>query len=112
MATNRQKSKMTIDKLAQMTQEEFLSVRNDMKKGFSDVRDDLKLFATKDDLKLFATKDDLRETEAKILQGVDKMVTRFDAAEKDHAAQDVLFQRMADELHDHDQRLKRIEAKV
>lgn len=121
------KPKMTIDKIARMTQEEFSVLRKDVvTKGYLDeklkgfaTKDDLKVFATKDDLRAFATKDDLKDLKedirgdvAKVLQGVDRIVTKFDVAEKDHAAQAALFQRMGDGLHDHNQRLKKLEARA
>ena len=105
---------MTLDKLAVMTQTEFISVRKDMDRGFSGIReglknfatkDDLKRFATKDDLKNFATKDDLQHATVEVLQAVDKIVTKFDKAEKDHAADKLLHDR-------HEKRLEKLEAKV
>ena len=57
-------------------------------------------------------REEIRGETAKILQGVDKIITRFDKAEKDHAAHAVLHGRITDELHGHDQRIKKLEAKV
>src|SRR3989338_3796330 len=57
-------------------------------------------------------RDEIRENAAKILQGVDKIVTRFDTAEKDHAAHTMLHKRIGDDLHHHDQRIKKLEARV
>lgn len=119
---------MTLDKLATMTQREFLAVRKDMA-----TKDDLKNFATKDDLKNFATKDDLRSLRndvvehfatkedlkglkhelkqdiqagtVEVLRAVDKIMVRFDKAEKDHAADKLLHDR-------HEKRLERIEARL
>ena len=60
------------------------------------------------------TKDEMREEmrgqTAQVLQAVDAIVTCFDAAEKEHAAHTILYQRMADELHGHGQRIKKLEA--
>lgn len=56
--------KMTIDKLAQVTQAEFRLVRGE----FKAVREEM------------AT--NLKSTEVKILQAVDKIAVRFDKAEK------------------------------
>ena len=78
---------MTIDKFAQMTQDEFFAVRSEMKKGFSDIRkemainfatkDDLKRFATKDDLKQYATKDDLKKSTMAVLEAMDDKLERY-----------------------------------
>ena len=105
MIKDAKKSKIKLDKLAQMTQKEFLI----LDKKIDGVRENM---ATKDDLKHFATKDDLQGTEVRILQAVDEVVTKFDAAEKEHAAHTSLHRRITDELHGHDQRIKKLEAKV
>lgn len=123
MTKDVRKSKMTPDKLVRITQDEFLGVRRDMNKGFSKIHEDLKHFATKDDLKHFATKDDLNDLEDKlvikiqkgtadVLQAVDKIVTRFDRAEKEEVAHTYLHKHITDELHGHDQRIKKLETKV
>ncbi|OGZ98328.1 MAG: hypothetical protein A3G49_01575 [Candidatus Sungbacteria bacterium RIFCSPLOWO2_12_FULL_41_11] len=110
MIINAKKSKMTLDKLARMTANEFSVVKKDMNDGFATIRqematkDDLKHFATKDDLKLFATKvdlndlrvelkDDIQKGTVEVLRAVDKIVTKFDKAEKDHAADKLLHDR-------------------
>ncbi|KKS37327.1 MAG: hypothetical protein A3G49_01570 [Candidatus Sungbacteria bacterium RIFCSPLOWO2_12_FULL_41_11] len=86
MIINAKKSKMTLDKLVSMTQREFSAVRKEMA-----TKDDLKHFATKDDL--YDLKEEIRGDTAKILQGVDKIVTHFDKVEKDHAADKLLHDR-------------------
>lgn len=55
--------------------------------------------------------EDARMGTVKILQVVDKFITRFDAEEKDRAAHTILHQRISDTMHDHDIRFKKIEAK-
>jgi len=90
------KAKVTLDKLARMTANEFFAVRKNMA-----TKDDLKElsrnmvenFTTKEDLKNFATKDNVKESEVKILQAVDGIGTKFDKAEKDHAADKLLHDR-------------------
>src|SRR3989344_9013598 len=105
------KKKMTIDDLARMI-ERKVAKKDDLKlfatkddlKNFA-TKDDLKRFATKDDLKNFATKDDLQHATVEVLQAVDKIVTKFDKAEKDHAADKLLHDR-------HEKLLEKLEAKV
>lgn len=101
-----------------MTQDEFHAIRKEMAtkedlKCFA-TKDDLKQFATKDDLKYFATKDDLRQFATKddftsfkveILQAFDKVLIRFDTAEKDNMADKLLHDR-------HEKRITRIETKL
>ena len=89
MAKSAKLSKMTVDKLASITQGEFKAVREEM-----------------------ATKDDLKTTEIKILQAVDKIATKFDKTEKEKAAHTVLHKRITDDLHHHNQRIKKLEAKI
>ena len=90
------KSNMTLDKLARITQHQFLIVRENM--------------ATKDDL--INLKEEIRGDTVEILQKVDKIVTHFDTKEKDRAAHDALHKRITDELYHHDGLLKKIEAKI
>lgn len=112
MTKNVTKSKITLDKLAQMTHNEFLVTdrKIDEIRGKMATKDDLKHFATKDDLK--DLKEDIRSDTAEILQKVDKIVKKFDAAEKDHAAHTVLHKRITDELHGHDQRIKKLKIRA
>lgn len=49
--------------------------------------------------------EEVRKETAKVLQGVDKIVTRFDKAEKDHAADKLLHDR-------HEKRLEKLEVKI
>ena len=57
-------------------------------------------------------REEIREHTVEILQGVDKILTRFDAAEKDHAAHSVLHGRITDDLHGHEARIKKLEVRV
>ena len=121
------KSRITLDKLAQVTQREFLHLNNkieDIQENMATKEDlklfatkeDLKSFATKEDLKLFATKedlsdlrdelkDDIRKGTVDVLRAVDVIVTKFDKVEKDHAADKLLHDR-------HEKRLERVESKL
>lgn len=74
-----------------MTQDEFRAIRKEM--------------ATKEDLKHFATKDDLTSFKVEILQAFDKVLIRFDTAEKDNMADKLLHDR-------HERRITRIETKL
>lgn len=85
-----QKKKMTMDKLARMTQDEFLAVRSEMNEGFLAIRREM---ASKDDLKQFATKDDLQKSTITVLQAIDSVIMRFDKVEKDSAADKLLHDR-------------------
>jgi len=67
--------KMTIDKLAQVTQAEFRLVRGEFKAVRGEMADEFK--AVREEM---AT--NLKSTEVKILQAVDKIAVRFDKAEK------------------------------
>ncbi len=64
------------------------------------------------DLRLGEFQEEVRGETVKILQGVDKIITRFDVAEKDRAAHSMLHTHITDELHGHDQRIKKLEAKL
>lgn len=100
---------MTLDKLAEMSQREFLHLNGKIE----DIQEKM---ATKEDLKLFATKEDLGDLRDElkgdiqkgtvdILRAVDVIVTKFDKAEKDHAADKLLHDR-------HEKRLERVELKL
>ena len=67
----------------------------------------LEYFVTKDylDERLDDVKETVREETARVLQSVDKIVTKFDKAEKDHAADKLLHDR-------HERRLEKLEAKI
>lgn len=53
--------------------------------------------------------EEYREQTAKVLQAVDKVVTRFDAAEKDRAAHSSLHKRITDDILDHGKRIRTLE---
>ena len=57
-------------------------------------------------------REDMREQTATILQAVDKVLTRFDKAEKNDAAHTMLHKRITDDLHGHDLRIKKLEVVV
>lgn len=77
---------------------EMTGMKAELRSDMADLRTDLR--------------GEIRENTAKILQGVDRIVTRFDAAEKDRAAHAMLHKRIGDDLHHHDQRIKKLEARV
>ena len=111
-----------VDKLADMTQSEFLAMRNefatkdDLKrfatkddlKRFA-TKDDLKRFATKDDLKQYATKDDLQKSTIMVLQAIDGVVAKFDKMDQDSAADKLLHDRHETALENHEVRIKVLE---
>ena len=91
------KSKMTLDKLAQMTQREFLHLNGEI----AEIRENM---ATKEDLKLFATKEDLRQFKGdiidevrkenvKVLQSNDRVVTKLDILLKEEVVRTDQYKR-------------------
>ena len=104
------KRKMTIDKLAKMTQDEFSAIRREMATSFA-TKDDLKRFATKDDLAdgLQSLREEIRGDFVKVLNGVDAIVARFDKAEMDSAADKLLHDRHETALENHEMRIKTLE---
>ncbi len=64
------------------------------------------------DMHLDGLKEEMRGETAKILQAVDGVMTRFDGAEKEEAAHTLLHRRIADTVHEHDQRIGRLEVVV
>ena len=85
----------TKDELKDFVEVRLGETKNELK-DFVEVR----LGETKDELK-----EEFRSATAQILQGVDKIVVRFDTMEKDHAADKLIHDR-------HEQRLERIETKI
>ena len=92
---------MTIDKLAEMTQDEFSAIRREM----------ATTFATKDDLAdgLQSLREEIRGDLVKVLHGVDVIVARFDKAEMDSAADKLLHDRHETALENHEIRIKTLE---
>lgn len=85
---------MSAEKLEGLKQKHLVT------EGYLDVR----LQEAEEEIKT-EIKDEIRGETAKILQGVDKIITRFDIAEKDHAADKLLHDR-------HEKRLEKLEVKV
>lgn len=54
----------------------------------------------------------MREQTATLLQAVDKVITRFDIAEKDRGAHSALHGRITDDIHEHDKRIKKLEVAI
>ena len=100
-----------ISKSSNLVTEEYLDVRLGATKESLKEYIDVRFVETKDEIKE-EIKEEIRGETAKILQGVDKIITRFDAAEKDHAAHTNLHKRITDNLHHHDHRIKKVEARV
>lgn len=95
MAKSRRKSKMTLDKLATMAQGEFLTIKKDMDKGFSGIRDDLKHFATKDDFHEMKSDiiEEVRRENVKVIQSNDKVVTKLDILLKEESVRTEQYKR-------------------
>ena len=103
------KQRMTLDKLAMITQQQFLDIQE--------------IMATKEDLKYFATKEDLNQQREDIIQDVrlmhadviqsnDKVITKLDILLKEHAAHTMAHKRIDGTLFEHNKRIKKIEEKV
>ena len=53
--------------------------------------------------------EEMRGETVKILQAVDGVMARFDVAEKEEAAHSALHGRITNDIHEHDQRIKKLE---
>ena len=109
---------MTLDTVARMTHEEFSivdkkieSLRETTASKGNLKKTEVRILDAVDTV-ITASKDDLKKTEVRILQAVDTVITRFDRAEKEDAAHTHLHKRITDTLHNHDQRIKRVEVKM
>ena len=111
--TKNKKSKITLDKLAQATEREFLTVGKDMREGFAEVRKDMSegLAEVRKDI-VEEVRDIVREGNVKIIASNDKVATKLDEFLRDRAAHDMLHKRITDDLHHHDQRIKKLEVKI
>lgn len=100
MAKSVKKSKMTLDKLARITQDEFLSVRKDMDSGFSELRGDMQegFIITRKEI-VGEVRDIVREGNVKIIDSSEKVASKLDEFLKDRAAHDTLHKRITDDLH-------------
>jgi hypothetical protein len=125
---------MNLDKLAAITQNEFLAVRKDMDKGFVELRGDMQElrgdmqelrgdmqelrgdmqegFSTMRKDIMEEVGDIVREGNIKIIASNEKVALKLDGFLEDRAAHDSLHKRITDDLHYHDQRIKKLEAKV
>ena len=123
MAKGVKKSKMTLDKLAQIMQDEFLGVRKDMgglRGGMQELSGDMQ--ELRGDVQEGFTlmrkeivgevRDIVREGGVKVIASNEKMASKLDEFLKDRAAHDALHKGITDELHHHDQRIKKLEAKI
>jgi archaellum component FlaC len=72
---------------------------------------DEQLYETRRGLKEEIT-EEMRGETVKILQAVDGVMARFDRAEKEEAAHTALHTRITDTVHQHDERIGRLEARV
>lgn len=79
---------MTIDDLAEMTQGEFVVVRDEMSKMKVEIVD---------------------EVSRRVIQSNDRVATKLDTVINDFAAHDSLHKRITDDLHGHDSRIKKLE---
>ena len=106
MKQRQKTSRMTLDKLATMTQEEFRAIRRDMA-----TKEDLKHFATKEDLRVLEGRifEEVRQETTKVIQSNDRVVTKLDTFLQDRTAHDSLHKRITNQLQDHDGRIKKLE---
>ena len=115
---------MTLDKLATITQDEFVAVRKDMagefvavrremKNGFISVRKDMadEFVAVREEMHEMK-KDIIEEVGQKIIQSNDKLATKLDLLLKDGSAHDSLHHEITDQILDHETRLRKAEIKL
>lgn len=103
-----QSKRMTLDKLAHMTQQEF--VRIDTRLDGLATKEDLKSFATKEDMNQFKEEvlGEVRKENLKVLQSNDTVVIKLDQIITDQAAHTLLHTQIDDDLHKHDTEIKKI----
>lgn len=82
------KSKMILDELARITQDQFFVIQEDMatKDGLKELTQNIVTnFATKIDLQDLKVelKNDIQKGTVEVLRAVDKIATKFDKSEKD-----------------------------
>ncbi|KKS37329.1 MAG: hypothetical protein UV01_C0011G0034 [Parcubacteria group bacterium GW2011_GWA2_42_14] len=120
MIINAKKSKITLNKLAGMTAREFSTVRKDMNKGFVELRGDMRELRGDMQNGFSMMRKDItgevldivREGNINIVASNEKVASKLDEFLKDRGAHDALHKRITDELHYHDQRVKKLEVKV
>lgn len=95
MATINKKSKITVDKLARITVNEFKAVRTEMAQGFAEIREEMQ------DLKT--------EIIVEVAQNNDRVITKLDSFFKEDGAHHFAHKRIDDTLLDHSNRIKRLE---
>lgn len=88
------------EKLEDFVTKDYLDERLGMTQSHLDER----LDQFKDEIR-----EDMREQTATLLQAVDKVMTRYDSAEKDQAGHNALHRRITDDIHEHDDRIKKLE---
>ena len=113
MTTANKKSKVTLEKLAQITQNEFTAVRSEMKHEFTAVRSEMKheFAVAREDMQMlkYEIVDEVRKENLKVLQSNDTLVTKLDTLLMDQAAHTSLHKRNDDALYNHDGRIKKLE---
>lgn len=139
MKKNSQKSKITLDKLARITQNEFTAVRKEMDHGFKAVHKEMNdgfvavrkemndgLKAVRQEMmymkveivdeldkKIVDMKEEIiDEVSKKTIASNDKVITKLDILLKEDAAHTFLYKRMDDKLYTHDKRITKLEEKV
>lgn len=111
------KPKMTLEKLARMTANEFGTVRKEMADEFKAVRtemaDEFKAVKTEMRTEFVEVRKEMQDMKKEILIGMiqsnDKVITKLDVYFKDQAAHDALHKRIENTLHDHGKRIKTLE---
>lgn len=122
---NRKKSAMTIDKLARITQDEFLVMNKkigglqetvgglqETVGGLQGAVGGLQEAVIGLDLKIDRFQEEVRGNTATILKSVEKIAGKLDKQEKEDAAHVMLHHRISNTLHDHDKRIKKLEVRV
>jgi exoribonuclease R len=112
-----QRPKMTLEKLAQITQQGFLELDEKFVTK-NDLKQELKRFATKEELYLALdnTKEDIeQETRGatdKLLKEADKIAKKLDTLLQEEKMGAALYRRHDSKLEKHEQRITALESKV
>jgi len=104
-----QNNKMTLDKLAEMTQRGFEALENKMKNEIGGLRDEMKneIGGLRDGLK-----SEISEKFDRILTGQDQILKRSEDLETDNTMSAAVHRRQDDKLENHEERIAVVEDKV
>ena len=101
--------KMTIDKLAEITQKGFEEMRGEIKREVGGLRGEMKdeVSDLRDELK-----SEMSEKFDKVLNGQDQILERLDNLETDNTMDSAVHRRHEDKLENHEKRIAVVENKI